>query len=287
MPASTRPVPAAPRALPRRTDEILRFRRCERELHWAIAVPFMISYATAAILVTFYNPHPERPLREIVSLIHKASGLCLIVLPALTVFWHRRDLRVYLRNVREGWLWRMDDVKWLFLMGPATISSKVSLPHQGKFNAAEKINFMVLMSTYPLYIVTGVLIWLPGVALVAWLLHFSLAVAATPLLLGHVFMATINPDTRVGLSGMVTGFVDRQWARHHYRRWYDEHFAPPAPIAPPSPTTSLPVIAAAAEVEPATPAAEPRRVPGFVPIRGVDAAPPRLVRTAQPAADRM
>jgi cytochrome b subunit of formate dehydrogenase len=22
---------------------------------------------------------------------------------------------------------------------------------------------------------------------------------------------------------MITGFVDRQWAKHHYRRWYREH----------------------------------------------------------------
>jgi len=22
---------------------------------------------------------------------------------------------------------------------------------------------------------------------------------------------------------MITGFVDRHWAKHHYRRWYREH----------------------------------------------------------------
>jgi hypothetical protein len=25
---------------------------------------------------------------------------------------------------------------------------------------------------------------------------------------------------------MISGFVNRRWARHHYRRWYDENFAP-------------------------------------------------------------
>jgi formate dehydrogenase subunit gamma len=229
-------------------DEILRFRASERELHWAIAVPFLISYTTAAILVLFYNPHPERPLREVVSWIHKVSGLGLILLPTLTVAKHWREWPVYLRNIREGWLWRLDDVKWLFLMGPAAINPRISLPHQGKFNAAEKINFMVLMSTYPLYIVTGVLIWLPGVALLAWLLHFSLAIAATPLMFGHMFMAIVNPETRVGLSGMFTGFVDRQWARHHYRRWYDERFG--EEIAEPGAAAAAPAdapIAAAPE----------------------------------------
>ncbi len=37
-------------------------------------------------------------------------------------------------------------------------------------------------------------------------------------------MATINPDTRKGLPGMISGHVDRQWAKHHYTRWYRENF---------------------------------------------------------------
>jgi formate dehydrogenase subunit gamma len=253
------------------SDQILRFRQSERQLHWALAVPFLISYSTAVILVVFYNPHPERPLREVVSWMHKISGVSLFLLPTLTVLRHRREFRVYLRNIREGWGWRLDDIKWLLLMGPAAFNKKIALPHQGKFNAAEKINFMVLMCTYPLYILTGVLIWLPGVALLAWLLHFSLAVAATPLVFGHMFMAVINPDTRVGLSGMISGFVDRQWARHHYRRWYDENFETPAARPAPAPRPAVPAVAVApaAAAAPVAASAEARE--------GVPAAAPRYV----------
>lgn len=210
--------------MPDSDDTVLRFRTSERELHWALAIPFIVCWATALVLVTVYNPHPERPFRFIFSWVHRASGVWLAVLPMWTMVVHRRDFRVYLANIREAWGWRRDDFRWLALMGPAALNSKITLPDQGKFNAAEKINFMSLMCTYPLYIVTGVLIWLPGVALLAWFVHFSLAVLATPLILGHVFMATINPDTRVGLPGMLTGFVPREWARHHYRRWYVETF---------------------------------------------------------------
>jgi formate dehydrogenase subunit gamma len=212
---------SAPSAI-RKRDEILRFRESERHLHWAIAVPFMISYATALVLVAVYNPHPERPLRWVFSWTHRISGIWLSVVPLCAVVTHRRDVRVYLENVREACRWTVDDLKWLLLSGAAAVNSRVKLPPQGKFNAAEKINFLTVMATYPLYIVTGVLIWLPGVPLAAWLVHFSMAVMATPLLVGHVFMATVNPDTRVGLSGMISGFVSREWAKHHYRRWYEE-----------------------------------------------------------------
>lgn len=220
--------------------EILRFRRSERQLHWAIAVPFMVCLTTAAILVFLYNPNPARPYRAIFSWIHRLSGLCLGVLPTWSVLRHRADFMLHFHNVRGVWSWTMEDVKWLLLMGPSTLNKKISLPHQGKFNAAEKINFMVLTATWPMYVLTGVLIWLPGVAFLSWLVHITMAAMAIPLILGHVFMATVNPDTRVGLPGMISGFVNRHWARHHYRRWYDENF--PAAIHPPKPVPMGPAI---------------------------------------------
>lgn len=109
-------------------------------------------------------------------------------------------------------------------MGAAAVSKKIKLPEQGKFNAAEKINFMKLMSTYPLYILTGVLIWLTDAAFLSWVLHFFMAVIATPLIAGHLFMAMINPESRKGLHGMISGFVDRKWAKHHYGKWYREQY---------------------------------------------------------------
>jgi formate dehydrogenase subunit gamma len=206
------------------TDEILRFQVCERHLHWAIAIPFKICYLTALTLVLVYNPSPGRPFREIFAWIHRLSGICLATLPPLMLFIHRREFGLHIRNVREAWSWRFDDLRWLLLMGPATVSKRVTLPRQGKFNAAEKINFIVVLSTYPLYIATGLTIWFLRPAYLSWMIHFSMAAAATPLVLGHIFMATVNPDTRVGLKGMISGWVSREWARHHYRHWYDEHF---------------------------------------------------------------
>ena len=97
-------------------DEILRFRASERHLHWAIAVPFKVCYVTALILVVVYNPHPHRPLREVVSWIHRLSGLCLAVLPPLAIAWHWRDWRLHWQNVRTAWTWSLDDVMWLALI---------------------------------------------------------------------------------------------------------------------------------------------------------------------------
>ena len=224
MSAWTRPGNSATHERIHLPAEILRFRISERQLHWAIAVPFMVCYATALVLVGVYNPDPTRPFRAAFSWTHRVSGVCLFLLPLLTVLRHRHDFDLHFRNVLTVWRWRLEDVKWLLLMGLSTIDKRIVLPDQGKFNAGEKLNFMYLTASYPLYIISGFLIWLPGVAFASWILHLSMAALATPLIFGHVYMALVNADTRVGLPGMISGFVDRHWAQHHYRHWYNEHF---------------------------------------------------------------
>lgn len=271
--------------------DVLRFHACERRLHWAIAIPFEICYLTALILVAVYNPAPARPFRDIFAWTYRLSGLCLALLPPLMLYIHRREFGKHLCNIREAWSWRLDALKWLLLMGPSAVSRRVVLPHQGKFNAAEKINFIVVMSTCPLYIATGLMIWFLRPAFASWMVHVAMAMAATPLVLGHVFMATVNPDTRVGLRGMISGWVSREWARHHYRRSYDEQFGPLEPAvqagavaeaAPP--TTVRPPVPArpAVPVRPALPA-RPVLAPRPVAARPVAAPLPILARPSTPA----
>lgn len=202
--------------------EILRFHRSEIMLHWMIAVPFMTCFLTGFVLKLFFNLDAT-VARAALSWIHKTAGGCLVVLPLFAALWHWKDLGLYLDNVKKAWSWTLDDLRWLFLSGLAAAGRKVTLPEQPKFNAGEKINFMILTCTYPLFAVTGLLIWLPGVPIASWILHVTVAAAVAPVMLGHIFMATVNNDTRPGLSGMISGQVDRAWAKHHYRLWYREY----------------------------------------------------------------
>ena len=205
-------------------SEVLRFLKSERALHWAIAVPFVVCWTTALVLVLVYNPDPLRPYRDIFSWIHRISGAALIVLPALALLFGRKEHKIHLQNVRTAVGWSLNDLKWLALMMPAAVSKRIVLPEQGKFNAAEKINFIMVMMSVPLLITSGLLVWMGNWAWAAWLVHALTAILATPTMLGHIYMATINPETRVGIKGMITGYVDRHWAKHHYAIWYREHF---------------------------------------------------------------
>jgi formate dehydrogenase subunit gamma len=220
LPVTERPV--SPEELFSR--EIPRFRRSERSLHWAIAVPFLLCLVSGVFLKLFFNVlHSDLVAHAVLLWVHRFSGVLLILLPTWVAWRHRSDLSLYLYNVKRAWSWTADDLKWLALVGLASLSKKIALPEQHKFNAGEKINFMVLMLTYPMLVATGVLLLVPGIQFLSFIVHVIVAVLAAPLIIGHLYMAVVNPETRIGLSGMFSGNVDREWAKHHYAKWYREH----------------------------------------------------------------
>ena len=226
--ACATPLPAADVAPP--PSKILRFLPGERFLHWALAGPFVMLYLSAALMFLWYGEPYPRHFRDAFAIAHRVFGVLLIVLPPLALLRGRADRRMHFANMRAGWLWTAADFRWLLLFPKNALNPKVELPEQGKFNAAEKLNFMMVSTFYPLYILTGIMVWLPGVAVGAYLAHYAMALIGVPLVIGHIFMATVNPETKVGLSGMLTGWVDRNWARHHYRRWYRENFEGPEAV---------------------------------------------------------
>lgn len=207
------------------SSQIPRFRRSERSLHWAIAIPFLVCLVSGVAAKLFFNRlHSGLVTHALLLWVHRGSGILLLLLPSWVAWRHRRDLSLYLYNVKRAWSWTSDDLKWLALIGLASLSKKIALPEQHKFNAGEKINFMTLMLTYPVLLATGLVLLLPGTQFLSFIVHVGVAVLAAPLIVGHLYMAVVNPDTRVGLSGMFSGKVDREWAKHHYAKWYRENF---------------------------------------------------------------
>jgi hypothetical protein len=49
--------------------------------------------------------------------------------------------------------------------------------------------------------------------------HKLATIGICVLVAGHLYMALVNPTTRHALRGMLTGEVDRDWARNHYPGW--------------------------------------------------------------------
>jgi formate dehydrogenase subunit gamma len=101
------------------------------------------------------------------------------------------------------------------------------MPPQGRFNAGQKVNSILVVGLTLAFVVTGTLLMAKG-QLPFWLAagvlfcHKVLAVTGGALLVGHVSMAVLTPHGRGGLKAMVKGILPAHIAREGHSIWYAE-----------------------------------------------------------------
>lgn len=210
-------------------DQVVRFDRTERWLHWSTAALFLLLLATG---MTLYVPALSRVVgrRVVVKDIHVYSGLLLPV-PLLLAYagrW-RTGLR---RDVRRLARWSVDDRRWLTSFG------RRSKQRMGKFNAGQKLNAIFVAGCIPVMLATGgIMRWFDPFPL-AWrtgatFVHDWLALSLLVAILGHIGKALAEP---VSLRAMAKGTVPARHAQRHHPRWWTEvQNAPPGEPQVPDP----------------------------------------------------
>jgi formate dehydrogenase subunit gamma len=202
------------------TTRVRRFGRTERALHWLSAGAFTSLMVTGLVLwlpflATLVN---DRPL---VKAIHLWSAGALVAgIVAVVALGDRRALR---RTAREVDRYDRYDRAWL-RGAPRRALRGGEAPPAGRFNAGQKLNAAMVAAAWILFAVSGSFLWLgerdhtfqlSGMLF----LHDVLTLAMLPIVLGHVYMAALNPRTAGSLEGMTRGSVERAWARRHHPRW--------------------------------------------------------------------
>lgn len=188
-------------------------------MHWAFSIPFLVLLITGIALGL---PQTETLLthRDLLRAVHLASAVALVALPAAVwVAGNRRSLR---RDARE--IDRWDQLDWQWLWRAPWPFGRSALPPQGRFNAGQKLNTILVTAAAVGFAVTGVFMW-KAEAFPIWLgdvstqTHDLLTIAVIPLVIGHIIMAALNPRTNQALGSVFHGYVDAGWARAHHGRW--------------------------------------------------------------------
>ena len=194
------------------TGFVQRFSRTERAFHWVNAAFFLTLLASGLVL---YLPSLEVAVgrRTLVKDIHFWTGVAWPI--ALVFVVLVGDTRGVLRTAGEIDRFDADDARWLTRRLPAP---------QGRFNAGQKVNATLTAAFTVLFVVSGLLLWfgerdtrLRFASTVV--LHDGLAFAAFALLIGHLYLAVINPATRHALRGITVGTVTTEWAERHHSKW--------------------------------------------------------------------
>ncbi|MCS6915817.1 MAG: formate dehydrogenase subunit beta [Myxococcales bacterium] len=203
--------------------QVLRYRTSERLLHWTIALSFLYLLTTGLGL---WSPHLAFLLRvigggQVARAWHPVIGLMFACCVLLQLLRWRGDLRLS----GSDWI-------WLRRLRDHVAGRHENLPPSGRFNAGQKLLFLIQCVLAAVLLSTGVPIWFPqafaqSVRQVALLIHAAAGVLAMLSLLVHVYMAVLV--TRGALGAMIEGTVSEAWAREHHAAWAEELLGPPSP----------------------------------------------------------
>jgi formate dehydrogenase subunit gamma len=192
-----------------RSARVLRFTASERAIHWIVAIAFFSMLGSGLLMGhrgSFHN---------LMYAWHLASAGILVVGVAAVAL--RGDRRALGRTRRE--LTKIDalDRAWLANV-PAAVLGQRPQPPAGRFNAGQKVNFILIGCLLTSLVVSGTGLVIAGSPPNATfkVAHVAAAYLSVILALGHLYMALINPGTRPALSGMISGTVDLAWLRKHH-----------------------------------------------------------------------
>lgn len=215
--------PPEPEAEP--PARVPRFIIAERVAHWLYALLFLIALVSGLLMWIPSSRAWLGDARQGVALRHTLTGFVMIVLPLLILLV--ADRRRLLEDVRQVDRWSIDDRRWFWAaLAGATLRDK-EMPPQGKFNAGQKANVVLVAAMAVGLALTGAL--LQGKAgLPAWLvsralwLHSFLAVAAAALLAGHLAHVFLTRHGRRYLGAMIRGSLPADLARERHRTWWEK-----------------------------------------------------------------
>lgn len=217
-----------PRPLPvpnARQGQVYRFNLAERIAHWNHAITFLILFFTGlALVIRGVATVLDRDVLLIFGQVHRGVAVLftVVTIPVL-MFGARKASGEW---VRSSFRFDRDDRLFLLRFYRDFFGLPVQLPPQGRFNAGEKINSIMQILGWPVMVITGwMLVFkdrLPqGVAQFTVATHSVTALVLGCAVLGHIYLASIHPHSRPGISGMISGWVPSWWAKGHYRKWYD------------------------------------------------------------------
>jgi cytochrome b subunit of formate dehydrogenase len=206
-------------------EKIRRFSSSEIFVHWIYAVLFLTLGCTGALILIYRIFEVEIVRYEILSLIHRITGVSLIIVLVQTVI-----LSIFIKGFRQSWhtlrqylKWKLSDLVWLAKMPLNMMFERVALPPAERFNPGQKLHLLVIFTVLPVFSISGLVIILVPGTLAAWVVHLICFIPSALFILLHLLLSLINPQTRKALPAIFTGYVSAEYARRHHQRWIEVH----------------------------------------------------------------
>lgn len=203
---------------PGRRDSIVRYTANERTNHWIVAIVFVLAALSGLALF-----HPALFWLSAVfgggpwtRILHPIIGVLMALVFLFLCFAVWKDNRMQDR-----------DWKWLRQIKDVVNNREERLPEVGRYNAGQKLVFLVIVICMLLLFLSGIVIWRAyfsmyfpiGVVRFASLLHAVAALVLICVIILHIYSAIW---VRGSIRAMTRGTVTPGWAWKHHRAWFRE-----------------------------------------------------------------
>jgi formate dehydrogenase subunit gamma len=204
---------------------IPRYTLLERAMHWLHTATFVPLAITGFILYTpWLQPLAQGNSGQLVRLWHRIFAIGFGVVPIAYVIFQPRRAIMSFKEFMIG----ADDIEWVKGAVPYYLLGKhEAMPPQGRFNTGEKMNGLIMIVTWIVFAVTGLLMWFQNVlnlspGLFQWmvLLHDLTFIVSVCMFFIHFFLAVIHPLMWQGLVSMRYGYTSATYAAEHHAKWY-------------------------------------------------------------------
>ncbi len=210
-------------------QEVERYRKPTRKLHWVHLVAFCLLFITGLIL--FVPGLSALAQDSVTRVIHRLAAIVFIVAPILYMIMNLKSTG---KGIKEAFSWGSDDIAWL-KAAPRYyfLSDEDAMPPQPHMNAGQKMWWLLALVFGLVFVITGAIMVFAkeaaSPALFQWsvLFHDVAFIVAGCMFFVHIYMSAIHPLVRPLKTGawssmMTRGSVPVEYANSHHGKWYNE-----------------------------------------------------------------
>ena len=210
-------------------QEVEKYRKPTRILHWTHAGAFVVLFLTGLIL--FLPPLAILAQDSWTRLIHRIGAVVFVVAPLI---YMPMNWKATVKGVKEAFAWGGEDIGWL-KAAPRYyfLSDEKGMPAQGHMNTGQKMWWFFALVFGAVFVITGVVMWFcmttAPAGLMQWtiLLHDISFIVTGLMLFVHIYLGVFHPLMRpAGLKAswdaMASGKISIEYAKSHHAKWYEE-----------------------------------------------------------------
>ncbi len=204
------------------TNEVVKYRKPIRVLHWIHTGSFILLFLTGLIL--FIPGLGFLAEDSWTRVLHRIGAAVFIIVPIIYLVINPKSVG---QGLKKAFTWSSEDMEWLkaapryYFLG-----DEKAMPPQGEMNSGQKIWWLFTIVFGIIFVITGIIMAFAKTsappALLQWMvfIHDVAFIATGAMFLLHIYLGVFHPMMNEALKSITGGTISADYAKKHHGKWY-------------------------------------------------------------------